>query len=287
MPAQGMQKKYLLTVNSERISDEFVLAKKEGTDEWTRLPVHEGEVAVASRWKEGRNTIYFMIGGDVFSHSWVQERFGAWQRVVDWGLPLLGLVLVAYFALKPGKEAYYEIRAGEIPATIAKEARIGRQELLLCAGKFEDFEGIMKKICKRLGHVSQDSLEAALANLVEEGELVNYRQYFAPAKKCTQKEIVRKGMEEILRDRLMVRGVAMRKGENGFSGGAGSLWLVYCGQSVCMLGSGKIPDAIVFEAREAKEKFEKMLSADGGRAAARLKLAVESKKLALVCIDEV
>jgi len=244
-------------------------------------------VVVASHWDEGENTVYFMAGDVVFSHSWVQERFGAWQKVVDWGLPSLALMLVVYFALKPGRGERYEIRVGEIPAMKGKEIRISRQELLGCVGDFADFENIMQKVCAGRGHISPDSLEAALASLVERGELVKFGQYCAPAKKCTQKEIVRKGMERELCGRLMVRGVALRKEGKRFAGGAGSLWQVYCGQSIVELGSGRISDVLVFEGKAAKEKFEKMLSMDGGRAAARLKLAIGGKRLRLACIGEV
>lgn len=153
--------------------------------------------------------------------------------------------------------------------------------------------------------VTPESVELALAELERRGLLLRWREFYAPRKSMRDRDALRRhALGRMLMDKMLESGKTLRPhqgdraGVRMFLDGEGGTWAIGDEKWRPAPGSrsgrvaagrvgrtGPLPDRLVFADENERRAFEKALQADETAAGARLRLALATARMHLICAE--
>ncbi|MFH0927671.1 MAG: hypothetical protein V1822_03765 [Candidatus Micrarchaeota archaeon] len=288
--AAADERRFEITKGGQAVEDGQILARLAGSQNWANASVHNGEVALASQWKEGKNEVEFRAGESEFSYSWEDSGrtiAAMIARSVVWIVPLAAAI---YFLAVATRQEKYCIVVEHAPAFEQKNICVASGELEKIVGRAASLHGIAARLQQKLAPkgkiISEESVRRSLEGLAKRGALIKFMDYYAPAGRCGAKKLRRFCISQKLRDGLIEAGLSMEwRGEAGIDS-ASRTWRIYePGGRAHFFGSGEICDFLVFENEAEIGQFSRALANDGSGASSRIRLAIKLGKLKLVGIN--
>ncbi|MEM4158839.1 MAG: hypothetical protein QXV64_01260 [Candidatus Anstonellaceae archaeon] len=268
-------REYCVKKNDLPIEKGRIKVKKEG-GEWTDIDLLNSCFAVSSEWKEGKNTVYFKIDEYEFSDEWIEEE-SKWKLFVFIGIPFLIIFIIWFLFFRRERGRVFYLEVPDYTEIEQQTIKIKSSEILSTITPISSFEEIKRKLIEKIKKengfvVTTDSIENALIDLVKEGKLRNYLDYYGLAS-ISEKEfyykIILKTIEEFLKRNGMILNEKMIDSK-------GKKWAIILEKND--LKMDRVADFLVFLDDEKREEFLNELKKELNKNSAAILLAITTKK---------
>jgi hypothetical protein len=281
--ARGEMREYCIKKDSEDYILDSIYVKKEGSD-WIKIPVVSSCFAVRSNWKEGLNTIYFKIEDREFKEEWTEQP-SRWRVFIEIGLPFALIFGIWYLFFRRERRNIFYLQIPEYLPIEHTDLEISKKDILGFINQIRSFEEIKKMIHEKLKNESKyvptnESIENALIELVNKGELLKLQNYYGP-KDMKKEEFEYNVILNILKEHLKQQGLVLDK---DLIDNKKRRWAIVLDEKD--LNLKKMADFAVFLNSEKKEEFEKKIANSLKPEHIKIKIAMLTKKLKLLSIDE-